>query len=46
MAWYWWVLIALAVVAFAILKIKLSKAFLMKQREKREARARLLEDDE
>jgi|GEM_PF-411433 len=46
MEWYWWVLIALAAVAFVILKVKLGKAFLLKQKEKREARARLLEDDE
>lgn len=46
MAWYWWTLIALAAVAFAILKIKVGKAFLLKQKEKREARLKLLEDDE
>lgn len=46
MEWYWWVLIIAAVAALVPLKIKMSRAFLKNQKEKQEAKAKLLEDDE
>lgn len=44
MQWYWWLLIAAAVVLLGFIKIKVGGAFLKSMREKRERQA--LEDED
>ncbi|MBN1891926.1 MAG: hypothetical protein JW780_04030 [Clostridiales bacterium] len=45
MEWYWWVLIGVGVVGIVILKIKVGGAWLKKQKEKKEQREKMMEDD-
>jgi len=45
MAWYWWMLIILALVAFIPIKMKMTKKFFESQKKKKENQAKLREDD-
>ncbi len=45
MAWYWWALIVVAVIAIVWLKIIFVPKYFKKQREKRAERERLEEED-
>jgi hypothetical protein len=45
MEWYWWVIIAAAIVGFVFLKVKVGGAWLRKRQEKRELREKQMEDD-
>lgn len=45
MAWYWWALIAVSVIAIVWLKIIFVPKYFQKQREKKEQRERNEEDD-
>lgn len=45
MDWYWWVLIVVGVIGIAILKVKFGGAWLKKQKEKKEQREKMMEDD-
>jgi len=46
MEWYWWVLIAVGVAAFVVVKTKVSGSFLRRMKEKQEQREKNMEDDE
>ncbi len=46
MAWYWWILIGLALIGFIFLKVKVGGAWMRKERKKKEAREKRLEEDE
>lgn len=46
MQWYWWVIIGVVVVAFIPLKMKMTKAFLQNQKNKQQAKEKMLEEDE
>lgn len=45
MAWYWWVLIAVAVVAIGYVKIVIGGKILASMKEKKERERRLAEED-
>ena len=45
MEWYWWVLIGAGVIGLAIIKVKVGGAWLRKQKEKKEQREKMREDD-
>lgn len=45
MEWYWWVILAIVLIGFAYLKVKIGGAWLQKQKENREKREKQLEDD-
>ena len=45
MAWYWWALIAVGVIAIVWLKIIFVPKYFQKQRDKKEQRERNEEDD-
>ena len=46
MAWYWWVLIGIALIGLIILKAKVSSAWMRKRKQQREAREKLMEENE
>jgi NADH:ubiquinone oxidoreductase subunit 3 (subunit A) len=45
MAWYWWLLIIVVLVAFIPVKMKLTKKFLESRKKKKDERDKLKEDD-
>lgn len=45
MQWYYWVLIAVGVVMFGVLKVKLAGNYLKAMKQRQEARERGLEED-
>ncbi|MBS4535658.1 hypothetical protein GOQ29_08500 [Clostridium sp. D2Q-14] len=46
MAWYWWVLIIVALAGFIFLKVKVGGAWMKKQKEKKERREKIMEDED
>ena len=45
MEWYGWVLIGVGVIGLAIIKVKVGGAWLKKQKEKKEQREKIKEED-
>jgi len=45
MAWYWWILIIVALVVLIPIKMKMTKKFLESQKRKKEDQAEKVEDD-
>jgi hypothetical protein len=45
MAWYWWALIAVGVIAIAALKVVFVPKYFKKQREKKANRERMEDED-
>lgn len=46
MEWYWWLLIIVALVGFIFLKIKVGGAWMKKQKEKKDRRKKIMEDED
>jgi hypothetical protein len=46
MAWYWWLLIIVALVEFIFLKVKVGGAWMKKQKDKKEHREKMMEDED
>lgn len=46
MQWYWWVLIAVAIAAFVVLKVKVGGSFLRAMKKKQDERLKRAEEDE
>ncbi|MDD3213726.1 MAG: hypothetical protein PHY64_08625 [Eubacteriales bacterium] len=46
MAWYWWLVIIVALTGFIYLKIKVGGAWMRKQKAKKERREKTMEDED